>query len=114
LKAYTRPITSTHFAFNRTLNRTRVVIEHAFGRLKNRWRRLKDSTNVDSLRTVRLYALCACLLQNFLHRMNDVWNKRDHEEEVRDVDVVDDDGESGGEELRDRVADGLSGAAYAP
>jgi len=56
-------------AFNMALSSTRIIVEHAFGRLKNRWRRLKSmDINLDLVPRI---ILCACLLHNICEDVND-------------------------------------------
>ena len=49
--------------FNLRLSHTRVVVEHAFGLLKGRWRCLRTRLAVDVSRVPELVAAC-CILHN--------------------------------------------------
>lgn len=60
---------------------TRMPIEHAFGRLKGRWRRLQYMDF--ELCHVRQAIVCCVMLHNLCHIQNDVW-----EEEFRDDEPV--------------------------
>ena len=57
--------------FNNWLSRSRVRIEHAFGALKGRWRRLQglDMKLVNATRSI----VACCILHNFLLDENDDW-----------------------------------------
>ena len=67
LKIFKANVTDPRFndkkRFDESVNSGRVVIEHAFGALKNRWRILKHfNMNMDKAATV---TLACCVLHNF-------------------------------------------------
>lgn len=67
LKNFKASVTDPRFTdkkmFDESVNSGRVVIEHAFGALKNRWRILKNfNMNMDRAATV---TLACCVLHNF-------------------------------------------------
>ena len=49
--------------FNASLSRARVIVEHSFGRLKGRWRCLRNKVNVDVTDVPELVGAC-CTLHN--------------------------------------------------
>ena len=56
-------LTAEDIADNTRISKGRVIIENVFGRLKCRWRRLKEMQNVDLTIMVRII-LAACVLHN--------------------------------------------------
>lgn len=58
-------------AFNRKFSRARVVIEHAFGRLKGRWRRLMKDPFEVALKDVSVVILAAAILHNMCEQTGD-------------------------------------------
>ncbi|XP_071962759.1 uncharacterized protein [Antedon mediterranea] len=62
--------------FNERLSRTRIIVEHTFGRLKGRWRSImkRNDTNSQNIHIV----VTACIV---LHNFCEIWNM-DYEEHV--------------------------------
>lgn len=58
---------------NHVLSSERVVIEHAFGQLKGRWRRLKHIQTYNINKSIEI-SIAACILHNFCIKINDLWN----------------------------------------
>ena len=56
-------LTSQQKLFNYRLSRARVVVEHAYGRLKGRWRCLLKRIDIDVRNVPELIAAC-CTLHN--------------------------------------------------
>ena len=77
--------------FNRKLSKTRIVIEHAFGDLKNTWRRLlKIDTHLE--KAVTIISAC-CVLHNFLiqHGERCVRYRQQESDDDEDIDEFADD-----------------------
>lgn len=67
------PISRRMFRFNKHLSTMRIAVEHAFGRLKGRWRMLRRSLNV-GFDDVNQYIFLAVLLHNFCEYRDDSWD----------------------------------------
>ncbi|XP_064458820.1 uncharacterized protein LOC135369088 [Ornithodoros turicata] len=68
-------ITQEQVYFNECLSSGRVVVEHAFGRLKSRWRILLKRTDV-YYKFVPTLVATACMLHNFCEENNERINPR--------------------------------------
>ncbi|CAB5115130.1 unnamed protein product [Rhizophagus irregularis] len=66
------PSSRKHKKFNQFHSRHRVVIENAFGRLKARFRTLKD-LDIKTVKMGVLFTCCAIILHNFLEMNMDIW-----------------------------------------
>ncbi|GET58840.1 putative nuclease HARBI1 [Rhizophagus irregularis DAOM 181602=DAOM 197198] len=64
--------------FNFIHSKHRVVVEHAFGRLKARFKALKE-LSVKDIKTAIKLADCAILLHNFLEICGEIWEINDQE-----------------------------------
>ena len=75
----------------------RIVVEHAFGRIKNRFAGIRD-INVKKLSTAINMIDCSIILHNFLGLQNDVWedynNNDEDSEDSEDNNFNDDNDES--------------------
>lgn len=73
--------------FNKTLSSSRIVIEHAFGRLKGVWRRLKylNNTNPSNLKYI---IIGACILHNIGIKRNIEYMPSDTEVEETDEHIL--------------------------
>lgn len=63
-------VTPQERRFNYALSRTRIVIEHTFGLLKGRWRRLLLIRKRDITQAVDIILSC-CVLHNFCYLNGD-------------------------------------------
>ena len=70
--------------FNQFHSHHRVVVENAFGRLKARFRVLKD-LDIKTVKMGVLFTCCAIILHNFLEMNMDIW-----EVDLNDIDDTDD------------------------
>ena len=77
-----------HKNFNRLHSHHRVVIENAFGRLKARFKMLKD-LDIKTVKMGILFTCCAIILHNFLEMNMDIWND-DLDDDTDDIDEIDD------------------------
>lgn len=57
-------LTRRHKIFNTKLSKTRVCIEHSFGLLKGRWRRLLY-ININNIKFASMIILACCILHNY-------------------------------------------------
>lgn len=64
--------TGQQILFNKKHNKTRVVVEQAFGRLKNRFQFLKEIRNKDTKLATKVIDI-ALILHNIVERNNDIW-----------------------------------------
>lgn len=58
---------------NYCLSSDRICIEHAFGILKGRWRRLHFINTYSTAKAIEI-ATAACILHNFCYFHHDEWN----------------------------------------
>lgn len=63
--SFTTGITKQEDSFNAYLNQGRVVVEHAFGRLKGRWRRLTKKIDANFKYAPTIISAC-CVLHNIV------------------------------------------------
>ncbi|XP_055846735.1 uncharacterized protein LOC129912490 [Episyrphus balteatus] len=77
IKGYTGTLDPVEDSFNAYLNRARIVVENAFGRLKGRWRILQKRIDIDVKFVPHIVATC-CVLHNILERRRspyrETWN----------------------------------------
>ena len=74
--------------FNKLHSHHRVVIENAFGRLKARFKMLKD-LDIKTVKMGILFTCCAIILHNFLEMNMDIWDD-DLDDDTDDIDEIDD------------------------
>ena len=67
-------LTQQQRTFNYRLSRARVVVEHAYGRLKGRWRSLLKKLDIDVIDVPELVAAC-CVLHNICEVHGDSFNQ---------------------------------------
>ncbi len=74
-----------HKEFNQFHSRHRVIVENCFGRLKARFRILKD-LDVKTVKMRVLFTCCAIILHNFLEMNMDIWkvNSNDNTDDIDD------------------------------
>jgi DDE superfamily endonuclease len=86
------PSTRKHKEFNRFHSHHRVVVENAFGRLKARFRMLRD-LDIKTVKMGVLFTCCAIILHNFLEINMDIWetNFNDDTDDTEEGDDDDDD-----------------------
>jgi hypothetical protein len=65
--------------FNKKHSRTRIIVEHAFGRLKNRWRVLLDVLHCKKMEYAIDTILACCVLHNICEERNEVPPEEDQE-----------------------------------
>jgi len=68
------PQTPTQIQFNQLHSTHRIVVEHAFGRLKSRFTALKE-LNVKNVKTAIRLTECAIILHNFLELNGEIWDE---------------------------------------
>jgi len=96
IKPFINPQISSQIQFNVIHSLHRVVIENAFGRLKNRFIALKELNSRKISNVIRLTE-CAIILHNFLELNNDNLeelyedNDSDNSDDSDDDDINDDD-----------------------
>jgi hypothetical protein len=73
--------------FNQFHSRHRVVIENAFGRLKARFKALKD-LDIKTVKMGILFTSCAIILHNFLEMNMDIWEV-DLDNDMEDTEDID-------------------------
>nr|CAG8635682.1 14393_t:CDS:2 [Entrophospora candida] len=66
--------TSTQIQFNQLHSKHRIVVEHAFGRLKSRFVALRE-LNVKSIKMAVRLTECAIILHNFLELNGEIWDE---------------------------------------
>lgn len=92
---------------NYILSSDRVVIEHTFGILKGRWRRLHFINTYSVSKAIEI-ATCACVLHNFCIRNNDEWAEEfiEEDQENEAVEHLEDNNRERqlGEQKRNRIA----------
>lgn len=78
IKAYSGTVPPHEDSFNAYLNKARIVVENAFGRLKGRWRVLQKRIDIDVNFVPTIVATC-CILHNILESKKspyrESWNK---------------------------------------
>lgn len=78
IKGYSGILTEKEDSFNAYLNKARIVVENAFGRLKGRWRMLQKRIDVN-IDFVPKVVATACILHNILENRNspykESWNE---------------------------------------
>ncbi|GES95725.1 putative nuclease HARBI1 isoform X1 [Rhizophagus clarus] len=86
------PSTRKYKEFNRFHSHHRVVVENAFGRLKARFRMLRD-LDIKTVKMGVLFTCCAIILHNFLEINMDIWetNFNDGTDDTEEGDDNDDD-----------------------
>ncbi|XP_057681077.1 uncharacterized protein LOC130909040 [Corythoichthys intestinalis] len=72
--ADTGALTKEEQTFNVKTSRARVVVEHAFGRLKGRWRCLQKRNDC-SLERIKSMVLTCCVLHNLCESHNEMWRE---------------------------------------
>ena len=65
-------LSNDQLAFNKKLSKGRIVIEHAFGQLKGRWRCLLKQ-NGAHLENVKLQIHACCILHNLCKKVYDIF-----------------------------------------
>lgn len=75
--AYDKNTTPAMDSFNVYMNKARVVVENAFGRLKARWRILARRSDIHYTFVPRLVAAC-CILHNICELSKETFNNRWH------------------------------------
>ncbi|GES92222.1 putative nuclease HARBI1 [Rhizophagus clarus] len=86
------PSTRKYKEFNRFHSHHRVVVENTFGRLKARFRMLRD-LDIKTVKMGVLFTCCAIILHNFLEINMDIWetNFNDGTDDTEEGDDNDDD-----------------------
>jgi len=79
------PQTDPQKLYNLIHAKTRVVVEHAFGRLKQRWRLLKYM-DITDLKLVHKLIVAAAILHNYCERRNDCISNRELKKVQRRLD----------------------------
>lgn len=72
LKDYTRSVSADKESFNVYLNSSRVKVEHAFGRLKGRWRILLKRIDLNHQFVPQIVA-AACTLHIFVEHEKELY-----------------------------------------
>lgn len=72
---FTAAITKEQDNFNAYLNKGRVVVEIAFGRLKGRWRRLTKKIDADVIFAPTIIMAC-CVLHNIVEANNEHFHEK--------------------------------------
>lgn len=72
---FTAAITEEQDSFNAYLNKGRVVVEIAFGRLKGRWRRLTKKIDADVKFAPTIIMAC-CVLHNIVEANNEHFREK--------------------------------------
>lgn len=70
------PLTEAQKLYNLLLAKARVIIEHAFGRLKQRWRLLRYM-DMGDFKLMHKLIICAVILHNYCERRNDCLSERE-------------------------------------
>ncbi|XP_055904676.1 uncharacterized protein LOC129940385 [Eupeodes corollae] len=83
-------LTEQQRTFNYVHSATRIVVEHAFGLLKGRFRRLLKFTEQRDIRSVTNLVVSACILHNLCIAMGDTYNDEgiSQEEETDTIDAA--------------------------
>lgn len=84
-------LTAQQRRFNYIISSGRVVVEHAFGLLKGRFRRLLHFTEHRQIGFVANLIVCACILHNICIDQNDEFDLMDMDDESEDENESDDD-----------------------
>ncbi|CAB4438335.1 unnamed protein product [Rhizophagus irregularis] len=74
--------------FNRIFSSHRIIIEHAFGRLKNRFAGIRE-ISVKKIPTAINMIDCSIILHNFLELRDDVWENQCESNEEEDNNELD-------------------------
>ena len=93
ISPFKNPSNHRQHQFNFIHSKHRVVVEHAFGRLKARFKALKE-VSVKDIKTVIKLADCAILLHNFLKICGEVWEITDQDDYNNNNDQYDFEDES--------------------
>ncbi|GBC07917.1 hypothetical protein RclHR1_07790009 [Rhizophagus clarus] len=93
IKPFNNPVTDLQTHFNVTHSLHHIVIENAFGKLKNSFSCLKG-LSVKKISTVVNLTECCIILHNFLETNNDSWNELDENDSDSDDSESDDDDEN--------------------
>jgi len=89
IKPFTNTQNNLQTQFNITLSLHRIVVENAFGRLKNRFGCLKE-LNVRKISTAVCLTECCIILHNFLETNNDNWEIDDDDSDDNNSNNSDD------------------------
>ena len=92
IKPFINTQNNLQIQFNITHSSHRVVVENAFGRLKNRFGCLKE-LNVRKISTAVCLTECCIILHNFLETNNDNWEIDDDDSDDNDNGNSSDDGD---------------------
>lgn len=94
-------LSAVQLKYNFIQSSTRMIVEHAFGLLKNRWKRMK---RLDiSLDTATDFIIACIVLHNFCIIMNDEWEEDDSDSDSNDDQDVNVNRSVSGSEMRDRI-----------
>jgi hypothetical protein len=80
---FKNPFNHRQCQFNFIYSKHRVVVENAFGRLKARFKALKE-LSVKDVKTAIKLADCAILLHNFLETCGEIWGITDQNDDDDD------------------------------
>ncbi|CAB5107573.1 unnamed protein product [Rhizophagus irregularis] len=103
IKPFTNPQISSQIQFNLIHSSHRVVVENAFGRLKNRFKALKELNSRKISNVVQLTE-CAIILHNFLELNNDNIEELFEDDDNEDVENDEDDRDNENEENQNEIA----------
>jgi len=84
IKPYNKP-NNEQKRFNKIFSSHRIVVEHSFGRLKNRFLGIKEIAVKKIVTAVNLID-CAIILHNYLELLGDIWSENDDDDNFRDDD----------------------------
>jgi len=82
IKPYNKP-NNEQKRFNQIFSSHRIVVEHAFGRLKNRFIGIREISAKKISTAINLID-CAIILHNYLELANDIWEEQDYYDDPDD------------------------------
>ena len=103
IKPYNKP-NNEQKRFNQIFSSHRIVVEHSFGRLKNRFVGIREIA-VKKISTAINLINCAIILHNYLELLGDIWNEQEEDNDNFSDDGDDDDDDNYNEEKLKRAGE---------